>query len=99
MDFEKEVIRHGGDIDHDKTFCIFAVRVNTDNTTGQRKLRAKEPYYLMQGFAVDGDTVRVNRAAKISLEDSIFNQSYKQQGTRAHLNFSAIGGTGGQILF
>lgn len=95
MEFKKEVIRHGGDRDHDKTFCIFAVRVNTDNTTGQRKLRAKEPYYLMQGFAVDGDTVRVNRAAKISLEDSIFNQSYKQQGTRAHLNFSAIVGMNG----
>ena len=39
-EIKKEVIRHGGDKDHDKTFCIFAVRVNTDNTTGQRKLRA-----------------------------------------------------------
>lgn len=95
MDFKKEVVRHGGDIDHDKTFCIFAVRVNTDNTTGQRKLRAGEPYYLMQGFTVDGNTVRVSRAAKTSLEDSIFNQSYKQQGTRAHLNFSAIVGMNG----
>lgn len=95
MDFKKEVVRHGGDIDHDKTFCIFAVRVKTDNTTGQRKLRAGEPYYLMQGFTVDGNTVRVSRAAKTSLEDSIFNQSYKQQGTRAHLNFSAIVGMNG----
>ena len=59
MDFKKEVIRHGGDRDHDKTSCIFAVRVNKDDTTGQRKLRAEEPYYLMQGFTVDGDVVRV----------------------------------------
>ncbi len=95
MDFKKEVIRHGGDRDHDKTFCIFAVRVNKDDTTGQRKLRAGESYYLMQGFAVDGDTVRMSRAAKTSLEDSIYNQSYKQQGTRAHLNFSAIVGMNG----
>lgn len=95
MDFKKEVIRHGGDRDHDKTFCIFAVRVNAGGTTGQRKLRAGVPYYLMQGFSVDGDTVRVSNAAKTSLEDSIFNQSYKQQGTRAHLNFSAIVGMNG----
>lgn len=95
MDFKKEVIRHGGDRDHDKTFCIFAVRVNKDDTTGQRKLRAVEPYYLMQGFTVEDDTVRVSRAAKTLLEDSIFNQSYKQQGTRAHLNFSAIVGMNG----
>ena len=53
MDFKKETIRHSGDIDHDKTFCIFAVRVNNDGTTGQRKLRAVEPYYLMQGFTVE----------------------------------------------
>ena len=95
MDFKKEVIRHGGDRDHDKTFCIFAVRVNKDETTGQRKLRAEEPYYLMQGFTVDGDVVRVSRTADTSLRDSIFNQSYKQQGTRAHLNFSAIVGMNG----
>ena len=95
MSFKKEVIRHGGDRDHDKTFCVFAIRVNKDGTTGQRKLRAGEPYYLMQGFTVDGDTVRVSRASKTSLEDSIFNQSYKQQGTRAHLNFSAIVGMNG----
>lgn len=95
MDFKKETIRHSGDKDHDKTFCIFAVRVNADGTTGQRKLRAGEPYYLMQGFTVDGDTLRMSRAAKTSLEDSIFNQSYKQQGTRAHLNFSAIVGMNG----
>ena len=95
MDFKKEIIRHGGDRDHDKTFCIFAVRVIKDDTRGQRKLRAGEPYYLMQGFTVDGDTVLVSRSAKTSLEDSIFNQSYKQQGTHAHLNFSAIVGMNG----
>lgn len=95
MDFKKETIRHSGDKDHDKTFCIFAVRVSKDGTKGQRKLRAEEPYYLMHGFTVDGDTVRVSSAAKTSLEDSIFNQSYKQQGTRAHLNFSAIVGMNG----
>lgn len=94
-DFKKEVIRHGGDRDHDKTFCIFAVRVNTDMTTGQRKLRAGEPYYLMQGFSVEGDMVRVDYRANTALKDSIFNQSYESQSTRAHINFSAIVGMNG----
>ena len=94
-DFKKEVIRHGGDGDHDKTFCIFAVRVNTDKTTGQRKLRAGEPYYLMQGFTVDGDMVRVDSCADTALRDSIFNQFYADQGSRAHINFSAIVGMNG----
>jgi predicted ATPase len=93
--FKKETIRHGGDRDHDKTFCVFAVRVNTDKTTGQRKLRAGVPYYLMQGFNVEGDTVRVDRMADVSLKDSIFNHSYKNQSTRAHINFSAIVGMNG----
>ncbi len=94
-DLKKEVIRHGGDTDHDKTFCIFAVRVNADKTTGQRKLRVGEPYYLMQGFKVEDDMVKVSRMANSFLRDSIFNQSYKHQGTRAHINFSAIVGMNG----
>ena len=94
-DFKKEIIRHGGDTDHDKTFCIFAVRVNTDNTTGQRKLRAGEPYYLMRGFTVDGDKVKVEYGTDMALKDSIFNQFYADQGSRAHINFSAIVGMNG----
>jgi energy-coupling factor transporter ATP-binding protein EcfA2 len=95
MDIKKDIIRRGGDADHDKTFCIFAVRVNSDNTTGQRKLRAGEPYYLMRGFVVDGDMVRVDRMTVLSMKDSVFNQSYKNQSTRAHINFSAIVGMNG----
>lgn len=95
MDFKKEVIRHGGDKDHDKTFCVFAVRVNADKTTGQRKLMAGEPYYLMQGFTVEGDMVRVERTSDTALKDSMFNQFYADQGTRAHINFSAIVGMNG----
>ena len=94
-DFKKEVIRHGGDTDHDKKFCIFAVRVNADKTAGQRKRRYGEPYYLMRGFTVDGDKVKVEYGTDIALKDSIFNQFYADQGARAHINFSAIVGMNG----
>lgn len=90
-----QIIRHAGDKDHDKTFCVFAVRVNGDGSTGQRKLLAGMPYYLMKGFEVEGDTIRVERYADTLLRDSIFNQSYQDQTTRVHLNFSAIVGMNG----
>lgn len=90
-----EIIRHSGDKDHDKTFCVFAVRVNRDVSTGQRKLMAGVPYYLMKGFDVEGDTIRIERYADTLLRDSIFNQSYQNQTSRAHLNFSAIVGMNG----
>lgn len=90
-----QITRHAGDKDHDKTFCVFAVRVNRDGSTGQRKLLAGMPYYLMKGFEVEGDTIRVERYADTLLRDSIFNQSYQNQTTRAHLNFSAIVGMNG----
>lgn len=91
----KDVIRRGGDKDHDKTFCIFAVRVNKDKSTGQRKLLAGTPYYLMQGFTVEGEQVQVEKGIDILLRDSIFNQGYQNQTTRAHLNFTAIVGMNG----
>lgn len=90
-----KIIRHAGDKDHDKTFCVFAVRVNRDGSTGQRKLLAGVPYYLMNGFSIDGETIKVERYADTLIRDSIFNQSYKSQSTRAHLNFSAIVGMNG----
>lgn len=90
-----QIIRYAGDKDHDKTFCVFAVRVNRDGSTGQRKLLAGVPYYLMKGFEVEGDTIRIERYADTLLRDSIFNQSYQNQTTRAHLNFCAIVGMNG----
>ncbi len=89
------IIRNAGDKDHDKTYCVFAIRVNRDGSTGQRKLMAGVPYYLMQGFSIDGDTIRIEKHADTLLRDSIFNQSYQNQTTRAHLNFSAIVGMNG----
>lgn len=91
----KDVIRRGGDEDHDKTFCLFAVRVNKDKSTGQRKLLAGMPYYLMQGFSVEGGNIKVEKTVDTFLHDSIFNQGYENQTTRAHLNFTAIVGMNG----
>lgn len=89
------MIRRSGDKDHDKTFCVFAVCVNSDKSIGQRKLLAGVPYYLMEGFSVEEDMVKIAVVADTFLKDSIFNQSYKNQTTRAHLNFSAIVGMNG----
>jgi energy-coupling factor transporter ATP-binding protein EcfA2 len=89
------VIRHGGDVDHDKPFCIFAIRVNSDNSKGQRKLHANVPYYLMQGFSIEGDYIYVEKKTLNGIEDSIFNQTYTQQSTKAHINISAIVGMNG----
>lgn len=90
-----EIIRRGGDADHDKTFCIFAVRVNTEDSVGKRKLHANTPYYLMQGFEIEGDNIYVKRTALQGMEDSIYNQFYTQQSTKAHINISAIVGMNG----
>lgn len=89
------IIRHSGNKNHDKTFCVFAVRVNQDESTGQRKLLAGVPYFLMNGFSIDGETIKIDRYADTLLRDSIFNQSYTNKTTRAHLNFSAIVGMNG----
>lgn len=91
----KNVIRRGGDKDHDKTFCIFAVRVNKDKSTGQRKLLAGTPYYLMQGFTIEDESIIVDKSIDTFLKDSIFNQGYQNQTTCAHLNFTAIVGMNG----
>lgn len=91
----REVIRRGGDADHDKTFCLFAVRANSEESVGKRKLRAHEPYYLMQGFEIDGEYVYVERTVLQGMEDSIYNQLYNKQASKAHISISAIVGMNG----
>ena len=82
------IIRRTGDQDHDKTFCVFAVRVNSDKSTAQRKLLAGVPYHLMKGFCIEGNVIKVNKNADTQLKDCIFNQSHQNQTTRAHLRVS-----------
>lgn len=91
----KEIIRRPGDQDHDKTFCVFAVRINKEGSRGQRKLVAGKSYYLMQGFQIAENQIYVEKWMDTLLRDSVFNRSYKQQTTRAHINFSAIVGMNG----
>lgn len=91
----REVIRRGGDADHDKSFCLFAVRANSEESVGKRKLNSNTTYYLMQGFEIDGKYIYVKRTTIQGLEDSIYNQLYTQQSSKAHLNISAIVGMNG----
>lgn len=62
---------------------------------GKRKLHAHEPYYLMQGFKIDGEYVYVERTVLQGMEDSIYNLLYTKQASKAHISISAIVGMNG----
>lgn len=40
--------------DLDDVFYVFAVQVNSESSTGKRKLTCGEPYYLLDGFKIQG---------------------------------------------
>lgn len=92
---KKTVIRHSGDVDHDKTFCIFAIKANAEGSTGIRKLKAGVPYYFMQGFSIQDDYVYVDKKVLQGMEDSLYNQFYTLQASKAHINISAVVGMNG----
>lgn len=97
-----DVLRKKGD--GDKTFCIFAVKVNSDDSVGRRKLTPNSPYYLMKGFEIDGDNVYIDEWRFQSFEDSlyvgVFGGDDKVQVINKwpifpHVNISAIVGCNG----
>ena len=46
--------------DIDDAFYIFAVQVNSESSTGKRKLTCGKPYYLLDGFEIYEDRMRIS---------------------------------------
>lgn len=49
--------------DLDDAFYIFAVQVNSEYSTGKRKLTCGKPYYLLDGFEIYEDRILVSKIA------------------------------------
>ena len=47
--------------DLDDAFYIFAVQVNSEYSTGKRKLIYGKPYYLLDGFKIYEDKIMVSK--------------------------------------
>lgn len=82
--------------DKDTTFCIFAVRVNSDGSTGQRKLVALKPYYLMKGFSIEGDIVTIDKDILSMLKSDMYGKTFTDiPRHKPSVNISAIVGENG----
>lgn len=80
--------------DKNTSFAIIAVRCNSNCSTVRRKLEKGRIYQLLQGYALDENTIRV------SAERVITNQLYDDYATERlnsipHVQFSAIVGKNG----
>jgi ABC-type dipeptide/oligopeptide/nickel transport system ATPase component len=84
------------DGDKDNRFCLFAVRVNSDKSQGQRKLQANEPYYLMKGFRIKDDLVYIDKHSLHILKSDMFGQTFSDMPKyKPAVNISAIVGENG----
>lgn len=87
-------VRKAGD--KDNRFCIFAVRVNANGSTGQRKLIAQKPYYLMKGFSIEGDIVKIEKDVLSLLKSEMYGNILTDTPTyKPAVNISAIVGENG----
>lgn len=78
--------------DLDDAFYVFAVQVNSESSTGKRKLTCGEPYYLLDGFKIQGDRILVNK----DLYKKTVYDYYGEGGfSTPHVSFSAIVGENG----
>lgn len=73
-------------------FYIFAVEVTSENSVGKRKLKAFTPYYLCDGWRIEGG--KIIRSKKTLLYKSPYNE-YLQSKTNLSLSISAIVGANG----
>lgn len=78
--------------DLDDVFYVFAVQVNSESSTGKRKLTCGEPYYLLDGFKIQGDRILVS---KDRYKKTVYDYYGEGGFSTPHVSFSAIVGENG----
>lgn len=78
--------------DLDEAFYVFAVQVNSESSTGKRKLTCGEPYYLLDGFKIQGDRILVS---KDWYKRTVYDYYGESGFSTTHVSFSAIVGENG----
>ena len=78
--------------DLDEAFYVFAVQVNSESSTGKRKLTCGEPYYLLDGFKIQGDRILVS---KDRYKRTVYDYYGEGGFSTTHVSFSAIVGENG----
>lgn len=78
--------------DIDDAFYIFAVQVNSESSTGKRKLTCGKPYYLLDGFKISEDRILVSKDRYIK---TVYDYYMAGEIYSPHITVSAIVGENG----
>lgn len=78
--------------DIDDAFYIFAVQVNSESSTGKRKLTCGKPYYLLDGFKIYEDRILVSKDRYIK---TVYDYYMAGEIYSPHITVSAIVGENG----
>lgn len=78
--------------DIDDAFYIFAVQVNSESSTGKRKLICGKPYYLLDGFKIYEDRILVSKDRYIK---TVYDYYMAGEIYSPHITMSAIVGENG----
>ena len=78
--------------DLDDAFYVFAVQVNSESSTGKRKLVFGRPYYLLEGFSIHEDRVFVS---KERYKKTVYDYYTEGSFSTPHITVSAIVGENG----
>lgn len=76
----------------DDAFYIFAVQVNSESSTGKRKLICGKPYYLLDGFNIYEDRILVSKDRYIK---TVYDYYMAGEIYSPHITVSAIVGENG----
>ena len=66
--------------DIDDAFYIFAVQVNSESSTGKRKLTCGKPYYLLDGFKIYEDRILVSKDRYIKTVYDYYIWRFRSEG-------------------
>lgn len=78
--------------DLDDAFYVFAVQVNSESSTGKKKLAFGRPYYLLDGFKIHEDRILVN---KDRYKRTVYDYYMAGGISSPHITVSAIVGENG----
>ena len=74
-------------------FNIFALRINKENSTGQKILQANKIYYLLKGYSINKDKISYDESAACVV--NLYNDYVGIEGSPLYVNISAVVGANG----
>ena len=74
-------------------FNIFALRINKENSTGQKILHANRIYYILKGYSINHDKIIYDESTACMV--NLYNDYVGMDGSPLHVNISAIVGANG----